>query len=190
MGLLFRFQECLNAQMAIFEELIPVLDKEEELITSFSLKTFENVVFEKDTIVKRAQNVENRRLVMLRRILFLISYDARAGAIPSLRSFMVIFDSYITNVKNLVQESHALQLFHFQRELTSTSESYLNLFERLSPRIFRNQTVLQKAARNMQRSLAVFQSELNIPANYDAHGKQNPRQKINAKSFSSVRVRA
>jgi len=168
--LLTGFQDCLFHQMQIFEELLPVLDREEELVLRFDVGEFERLVVEKDQIVRRAQAVEERRLGLLRRICFLIAYDAR-GELPSLRTFLTVFESYVANVQALLEATVRDSLSARSAELRTLSDRYLGLFQAAAPRIRRNQTVLTKMAHNFERSLAILRSEASIEHNYDAAGR-------------------
>ena len=186
--LLAGFQDCLSHQMRIFNELLPVLDREEELVLRFDVGEFERLVTEKDTIVRRAQTVEDKRLVTLRRICFLIGFDAR-GDLPSLRNFLAAFDAYVTNVTTLVDAETRARLEGAKAGLTEVSAEYLALFRSAAPRIGRNQTVLSKMAHNFSRSLAILRSETSFQQDYDASGRTRSRAK-GPEATSFVRVRA
>lgn len=186
--LLAGFQDCLSHQMRIFNELLPVLDREEELVLRFDVGEFERLVTEKDTIVRRAQTVEDKRLATLRRICFLIGFDAR-GELPSLRSFLAAFDAYVANVSTLVDAPTRESLEAAKTNLGELAAEYLALFQSAAPRIGRNQTVLTKMAHNFSRSLAILRSETSLQQDYDASGRTRSRSK-GPESTSFVRVRA
>lgn len=188
LNLLVQFRECLGLQMKIYLELLPVLDKEEELLMKFDVGDFEKVVTEKDQIVKRGSNVEERRLACLRRICFMMSYDAR-GQLPSLRTFGAVFDSYLGNVKTLVDETMCQQLHEERQSLDQLCQRYLEVFAKVGPRVRRNQQVLKKMTRNIERSLAMISSEISCPSSYDVHGKTKARMTA-GESLSYVRVKA
>ena len=186
--LLVGFRDCLSHQMRIFEELLPVLDREEELVLRFDVGEFERLVVEKDQIVRRAQAVEERRLALLRRICFLVAYDAR-GELPTLRAFLAVFDAYVANVAALVDEATGARVAALSLELRTIAETYLALFQSAAPRIRRNQTVLTKMARNFERSLAILRSEASVEQSYDATGRSRVSD-AGPRGTSFVRVKA
>ena len=186
--LLAGFRDCLSHQMRIFQELLPVLDREEELVLRFDVGEFERLVTEKDQIVRRAQSVEDRRLVLLRRICFLIGYDAR-GELPALRAFLIAFDAYVANVATLVDAPSREGLAAEKAGIGEVAAAYLESFQKAAPRIKRNQTVLVKMAHNFERSLAIIKSESSLQQDYDALGRARNRSK-GPESTSFVRVKA
>lgn len=188
LNLLTLFQESLELQVKIFGELLPVLDREEHMLMHFDVADFEKVVVEKDQLVRRAQSAEERRLAALKRICFMISYDAR-GQLPTLRTFIVLFENYVTNTEKLVDPVVHAQLKIWNENLRTLSEAYLALFKSAQPRIFRNQLVLKKMVRNFERSLAVMQNEANVGHNYNSQGKAHSRN-TGKDGLSFVRVKA
>jgi hypothetical protein len=182
------FLESLCLQMKIYEELPGILDKEEECVGGFALGEFEKIFTIKDQLVKRAQAAEERRLNLLKRICFLISYDAR-GKLPSLKTFLIIFGNYVNNVKELVGSDCAEQLKQLLSEFHQVADQYIALFDIVGPRIYRNQQVLRKLSNNFGRSVVLLESQLNMPNNYDAQGKRKSQLK-SAGLTSSLQVKA
>jgi hypothetical protein len=186
--LLSSFEDCLSHQMRIFRQLLPVLDREEELVVRFDVGEFEKLVVEKDQIVRRAHSVEERRLVALKRVCFLVGYDAR-GELPSLRAFLVVLDNYAANVAPLLDAETAASLEAVRGRIHAVAAEYLELFRGAAPRIGRNQTVLAKMARNFERSLAILRTEASLQQDYDAAGRARlPGRGAEGNSF--VRVKA
>ena len=188
LNLLPLFQESLELQVKIFGDLLPVLDREEEMLMNFDVTDFEKVVVEKDQLVRRAQSAEERRLAALKRICFMISYDAR-GQLPTLRSFLVLFENYVTNTEKLVDAGVHAELKIWNEHIKTLAAEYMALFKSAQPRILRNQLVLQKMARNFERSLAVMQNEANVGQNYNSQGKSHSRN-TGKDGLSFVRVKA
>lgn len=188
LALLGQLQDCLSHQMGLFEELLPLLDREEELLQRFDVGEVERLVVEKDQVVRRARAVEDKRLALLRRVCFLIGYDAR-GDLPSLTSFLTVFASYVGNVKPLVDAPTAEALAARHASLSELSARYLDGFRRHAPRIQRNQAVLTKLARNFERSLTLLRNEASLQQGYDSTGRSRERVP-SPKSTSSVRVKA
>ena len=186
--LLGRFTATLELQSSLLHELIPVLDREEELIMKFEVSDFESLVVEKDQVVRRAKAAEQVRLQVLQRICFLIGYDAR-GALPSLRVFLEVFQGYLARVKDLLEASMHEQLSQMYKNLSALSESYLAAFQDLAPRINRNKTVLAKTSVNFARSLSLLRQSASTQDGYNAEGKSSSGP-VPAGSFSSVRVKA
>ena len=118
----------------------------------------------------------------------MISFDAR-GRLPSLRSFLVIFESYIANTEKLVDANIHAQLQNWAAQIQTLAQSYLEQFNSAQPRILRNQLVLKKMARNFERSLAVIQNEANIGSQYNAQGKSH-LSRGGKDPLSFVRVKA
>jgi flagellar biosynthesis/type III secretory pathway chaperone len=186
--LLVGFRDCLSHQMRIFQELLPVLDREEELVLRFDVGEFERLVTEKDQTVRRAQAVEEKRVALLRRICFLIGYDAR-GQLPTLKDFLSAFDAYVTNVATLLEPAWLESLADEKAIMGEIASEYLDLFQKAAPRIKRNQTVLSKMAYNFSRSLSILKSESSLQQDYDAAGRTRNNSK-GPESNSFVRVKA
>lgn len=169
--------------MEIYQELIPILDREEAAIEHFSLVDLEPAIIEKDRLVRRASVAEERRIAILKKICALISFDMRAG-VPSLNQFRKIYNNYLENVKKLLSHDVVVELVKFQEDLNDTSIRFIGLFETITPRVRTNHLILKKLELNFSRSLAIFESG----RNYDETG--NTKSKLVPRASTTLRVRA
>ena len=187
LGLLAAFREHLETQMGLFLELLPLLDQEEELMSIFDVPQFEKIVVAKDQLVKSAARVEERRLSTLRRICFLIGYDART--MPSLSEFLIAMKSYEKNVERLLSFEVHQKIVAERSDIEELAGKYLYAFRSAMPRIQRNQTVLTKLSKNFERSLNVMRSEQNGSDAYDANGRtKNLYERPEANSSVRIKV--
>jgi hypothetical protein len=186
--ILTQFLQCLQLQMTLLEELLVVISREEELVVSFSLPDFEKLVTEKDQVVRRLHAAEDRRLAQLKKLCFLMAYDAR-GRLPSLSEFLTVARSYQHNVQNLVDSDTRAQLEHALLEIQNLTEQYRGSFLQAQPRIEQNKLVLQALSRNFKRSIAFLESEGGQTKRYNERGRSvSPSASRDNVSF--VRVRA
>lgn len=188
LALLSQFRDCLEQQMRLYSELVPVIDREEDMLTRFDVGAFEKVVVEKDQLVRRAQACEERRLALVKRICFMIAFDAR-GQLPSLRTFLAVFESYCARVATLIDAPTREALEEHRAALQDIAARYFAAFKVIAPRVHRNQIIMRKMARNFERSLSIMQSEANVPSDYDATGKTTAKV-LSKDGLSSVRVKA
>lgn len=186
--LLAQFEDCLENQIAIFRELIPVLDREEFLIEHFELAEFERLVTEKDQAAKRLEHLESQRIGQLRKICYLVSYDAR-GQVPNLREFISILKNYTINVQRLLDVSVYQQLLAHTEKINGICISYREMFAGTAPRIYRNELILKKLLANFKKSMNLIETEVVRANNYDRKGKTNSRP-THGDKWSSVRVKA
>ena len=185
--LLENFREHLSTQMELFSELLPVLDQEEAMMATFDVSRFEKIVVTKDQLVQRASRVEDRRVICLRRICFLIGYDARGETLPSLTEFTSILLNYEKNVQALLPADVVLQLAETCSAISELAKHYLSSFRAAAPRIQRNQTVLSRLAKSFELSLNLLRSDQKSSDGYNSHGKtKNLFERPDGKS--SVRV--
>lgn len=186
--LLAQFEDCLDNQIAIFRELIPILDREEVLIEHFELSDFERLVTEKDQAAKRLEHLEGQRVGQLRKICYLISYDAR-GKVPNLRDFISILKNYTNNVQRLLDPAVYEQLVMHTEKINGILINYREMFAGTAPRIYRNELVLKKLLANFKKSMNLIENEVVRATNYDSKGKTSSRP-THGDKWSSVRVKA
>lgn len=186
--ILAQFQQCLQQQMALLEELLVVIAREEELVISFSLPEFEKLVTEKDQIVRRMQSAEERRLTFLKKLCFLMAYDAR-GKLPSLIEFLAVAVTYQRNVESLIDQDTRAQLASALHEIEDFSRQYRAAFLQAQPRIDQNKLILQSLARNFKRSIAFLEHESGQNKRYNERGR-SVAPSVVRDGVSFVRVRA
>lgn len=187
-SLLTQFNEILKKQVTVYLEFLPILDEEEEAITNYDLSALEKVVIIKDQHSRISQSLEQRRVNVLRKICYMIAFDPR-GQKLSLNLFKVTFNSYLENIKKLVNEELYNKILEEQNKINATASEFEKSFEIVYPRIYRNQIILKKLLRNVTLSINLFQSEADVGMNYDALGKAHSA--VNKSSAtSSMRVKA
>jgi hypothetical protein len=186
--LLAQFLHCLRQQMTQLEELLGVLAREEELVVSFCLPEFEKLVTEKDQIVRLAQAAEDRRQQILKKLCFMMAFDAR-GRLPSLAEFIEVSQSYLRNVERLVDSEMHASLSSSVREIEEFSAAYRSAFLHAQPRIEQNKIVLRALAANFKRSLQVLQNESTTQNRYNERGRSVDAQAVK-QGVAFVRVRA
>lgn len=169
--LLAQFLQCLRQQMTLLEELLIVLAREEELVVSFSLPEFEKLVTDKDQIVRLAQAAEDRRLQLLKKLCFMMAYDAR-GKLPSLNEFIALSKSYRNNIASLVDSETFERLRLSLEEVENVAQAYRSAFLHAQPRIDQNKMILSALARNFKRSLMVLESESLGSNRYNERGRR------------------
>lgn len=186
--ILAQFIQCLQLQMTLLEELLVVIAREEELVVAFSLPEFEKLVTEKDQIVRRLQSAEERRLVHLKKLCFLMAYDAR-GELPSLVQFMHVARLYQRNVEKLIDAETGRTLEESLSELQKFSEHYRSAFLQSQAKITQNKMILQALSRNFKRSIAVLENESGQNKRYNERGRSvAPSVTRDGVSFVRVRV--
>ena len=155
LGFLRQFCDCLKLQITVLSGLESVLNTEEDLIARSALSDYERVLTEKDQLVQRAAAAEKRRQQALKKLCYFIGFDLRRG-LPSLSEVVAAFDSYLVNIQPLIESDIYSALCAFQKELIDIKGNYLNLFATLTPRIKRNQMILQKLEYQLKMSLSIF----------------------------------
>lgn len=186
--LLDAFRDQLESQIRIFRELNPILDREEDLIARFDLTDFEKVVVEKDQLSKRSAVIDERRSNTLRRICYLMSYDARGDQLPTLRTFRIILENYTQKVSNLI-EAEALKTLHAKgAAFDETEYRFRELYALTAPRIYRNQQILKKLLTNFRMSISLLEREVMKSQNYDKSGKSVSKPSDSG-TWSSLRVK-
>jgi hypothetical protein len=168
--LLAQFLQCLRQQMTLMEELLVVIAREEELVVSFSLPEFEKLVTEKDQIVRLTQAAEERRLQLLKKLCFMMAFDAR-GRMPSLSEFITVARSYCQNVERLVDGETLDKLREALGEIEAVAVLYRSAFLHAQPRIEQNKMILKALAHNFKRSLMVLQNEAASTKRYNERGR-------------------
>ncbi|MEN9810952.1 MAG: hypothetical protein RLZZ488_2519 [Pseudomonadota bacterium] len=186
--ILAQFFQCLQIQMTLLEELLVVISREEELVVSFSLPEFEKLVTEKDQIVRRIQSAEERRLSYLKKLCFLMAYDAR-GQLPSLNEFLTVANSYQKNVERLIDSETSQQLSTSLEALREFAKTYRDAFLSAQPRIDQNKIILQALAKNFKRSIAVLEQAAGQNKRYNERGRSEAPS-LSKDGVSFVRVRA
>ncbi|NBX17914.1 MAG: hypothetical protein EBR09_11165 [Proteobacteria bacterium] len=186
--ILNQFLQCLQLQMTLLEELLVVIAREEELVVSFSLPEFEKLVTEKDQIVRRLHAAEERRMTHLKKLCFLMAFDAR-GRLPSLTEFVTVSRSYQRNVQNLLDAETGSQLDQIIFSIENLTGDYRSAFLHAQPRIEQNKIILHALARNFKRSIAFLENEAGQNKRYNERGRSvSPSAARDNVSF--VRVRA
>lgn len=186
--ILAQFFQCLQIQMTLLEELLVVISREEELVVSFSLPEFERLVTEKDQIVRRIHSAEERRLSHLKKLCFLMAYDAR-GQLPSLNEFLAVAESYQKNVERLIDVDTSRQLAASIVALKELAKTYRDAFLVAKPRIDQNKLILQSLAKNFKRSIAVLEQAAGQNKRYNERGRSEAPS-LSKDGVSFVRVRA
>ncbi|MFZ9518990.1 MAG: hypothetical protein ACO3A4_00780 [Silvanigrellaceae bacterium] len=186
--ILAQFLDCLQQQMTLLEELLVVIAREEDLVVSFSLPEFEKLVTEKDQIVRRAQSAEERRLAAVKKLCFLMAYDAR-GKMPTLSEFLAVARAYERNVAALIDEQTRKSLAIAIDSIESLADGYRAAFLNAQPRIDQNRLILQSLSQNFKRSISVLENAAGSNKRYNERGKSvAPSAARDGVSF--VRVRA
>ncbi|NBW80727.1 hypothetical protein EBR21_03140 [bacterium] len=186
--ILAQFLDCLQLQMTLLEELLVVITREEELVVSFSLPEFEKLVTEKDQIVRRVQSAEDRRLTAVKKLCFLMAYDAR-GKLPSLSEFLTVSRAYERNVAALIDEETRKSLTIAIEAIEAIADKYRSAFLNAQPRIDQNKLILQALARNFKRSISFLENEAGNNKRYNERGKSIAPSVVRD-GVSFVRVRA
>jgi hypothetical protein len=185
--LLAQFQQCLQQQMTMMEELLVIIEREAELVVSFSLPEFEKLVTEKDQVVRLTQAAEERRLNILKRLCFMMAFDAR-GKLPTLSEFQTVARSYAQNVERLVDGETFGLLIAALEDLERVALHYRSAFLHAQPKIEENKKVLRALAANFKRSVNFLQSQVGGGKRYDGRGQSVDGAPVSTAAF--VRVRA
>lgn len=186
--ILAQFLECLQLQMTLLEELLVLISREDDLVVSFSLPEFEKLVTDKDQVVRRIHSAEDRRINYLKKLCFLMAYDAR-GKLPSLSEFNTVAVSYQQNVEKLIDDKTREILAASISELAQVSILYRAAFLQAQPKIEQNKLILKSLAQNFKRSIAVLENAAGQNKRYNERGRSiSPSQQRDGASF--VRVRA
>jgi len=185
--LLTQFQQCLQQQMTMMEELLVIIQREAALVVSFSLPEFERLVTEKDQVVRLAQAAEERRLQILKKLCFMMAFDAR-GRLPSLSEFQSVARAYAQNVERLVDRETYLQLNALLDDVERVATRYRSAFLHAQPRIEENKKILRALAANLKRSVNFLQAQAAGEKRYDGRGQSVDGSPAATAAF--VRVRA
>jgi flagellar biosynthesis/type III secretory pathway chaperone len=169
-SLVEKLRISLQNEMVLLKELLPVLDKEESMLTEFMVPELESVILEKDQIVKQVKFLEKKRLQNLQRICFLTGFDCR-GALPSLSELNKIFETYENTVESLLEKSVFAKLRSETNLFKQISFDYIDFFARTAPRIQRNQKIMAKLAAGMAKSTKILLERSGFTQSYDAQGK-------------------
>src|SRR5689334_16287967 len=98
--LLEQFNLTLKQQIDSFKEFVLILDQEEQSIAKYNLLEIEKSVILKDQHIKIANSLEENRIILLKKICYMIAFDSR-GQNLSLPLFKNVFTTYLQNVKSL-----------------------------------------------------------------------------------------
>jgi flagellar biosynthesis/type III secretory pathway chaperone len=188
LNLLNSLLNSLVLEMKTIEELLPVLDEEEEMLSSFKISSLEKTVFEKDLIVKQIKALEKKRVHELNRICFLIGFDCRLG-LPTLSEMNIIFKSYFENVKNLIDAEMQSKLGSVFLNFETLSKVFIEFFSKSALRIQRNQKIMLRLSENMSRSVKILSERHSLTQSYDAQGK-TLTQGLPKLSLSSLKIKA
>ncbi|KAB8037819.1 hypothetical protein GCL60_11635 [Silvanigrella paludirubra] len=188
LNLIIQFNDILRKQIQSYLEFLPILDEEEIAISNYDLASLEKMVIIKDQHSRIAQSLEERRVIVLKKICYMMAFDPR-GQNLSLKLFKFTFSTYIKNIKTLVGEVTYNKLLEQETTFNEISSEFEKTFEVVYPRIYRNQAILKKLMKNVSLSISLFQSEAEVGMNYDSLGKaQSLTNKNNG--LSSMRVKA
>ncbi|WP_397599978.1 hypothetical protein [Silvanigrella sp.] len=188
LNLIIQFNDILRKQIQSYLEFLPILDEEEIAISNYDLASLERMVIIKDQHSRIAQSLEERRVIVLKKICYMMAFDPR-GQNLSLKLFKFTFSTYIKNIKTLVGEVIYNKLLEQETIFNEISTEFEKSFEVVYPRIYRNQAILKKLMKNVSLSISLFQSEAEVGMNYDSLGKaQSLTNKNNG--LSSMRVKA
>lgn len=188
LNLISQFNEILKKQINSYLEFIPILDEEEAAISNYDLAALEKIVIIKDQHSRIAQSLEERRVIILKKICYMMAFDSR-GQNLSLKLFKFTFATYIKNIKSLVSEATFNKLLEQENTFNEVSNEFEKSFETVYPRIFRNQVILKKLMKNVSLSISLFQSEAEVGMNYDSLGKAKSLTNKSS-GISSMRIKA
>ncbi len=169
--LLEQLGACVASLHQTYARLLEILDTEESLISQYELKNLQDVVAQKDQLVHLAQKTEEKRVSTLKRLCYLIAFDAR-NTLPSLAEFNLAFEAYMKNIETLVDtETHAqIQNLHAHcREISGALQA--DFSARIVPRIQQNRIVVAKVRENFRRSLRLFENVSGATNAYDKKGQ-------------------
>jgi flagellar biosynthesis/type III secretory pathway chaperone len=169
-SLVEKLRVSLQKEMELLTELLPVLDREENMLLDFMVPELESVILEKDSIVRQIKLFEKKRLQNLQRICFLTGFDAR-GSLPSLSELKTIFLTYENTVETLLEKQVFEKLKQETNLFRSVSEEFIAFFAATAPRIQRNQKIMAKLAAGMAKSTKILLERSGFTQSYDAQGK-------------------
>ena len=179
-----QFNLIIREQIKLLNEFVFILDQEEDAIARYNFFETEKSVVLKNQHMKMFQAAEEKRIILMKRICYLIAFDSRDQNL-SLTLFKDIFSTYLLNVKKLLDENIIQELECLKLDFFEISSEYSSVFENISNRIYRNQVILKKVILHVNMSLNLFQLESESGANYDSLGKtqsifnqQNPASSI------------
>ena len=165
-----QFNLILRQQIESFKEFVLILDQEEQSIARYDFLEIEKSVILKDQHTQLAESLEEKRIILLKKICYMMAFDSR-GQKLSLPLFKTVFTAYLQNVKKLLPEDIILKLEEIYSNFLEISNEFYSIFESVSKRIYRNQLILKKVIRHVNLSLNLFQSEAESGMNYDSLGK-------------------
>jgi hypothetical protein len=187
-NLIIQFNEVLKKQIAVYLDFIPILNEEEQAIAEYNITSLEKVVILKDQHSRIAQNIEEKRISILKKICYMIAFDAR-GQKLSLKLFRIAFSTYLKNIQPLINLETYTKIQEQENNFKEIANEFENTFITIYPRIFRNEIILKKLLKNVTMSINLFQSEADVGMNYDSFGKaQSLTNKT--QTISSMRIKA
>ncbi len=174
---LIKLLETLTAYVGslhiTYERLVEIMNIEEDLISRYEMKDFQNVVAEKHQTVQRAQKTEEKRVATLRRICFLISFDAR-HTLPNIAEFNSAFRAYLQNIETLVNNETLEQVkAQFDKYRETANALHTQFKEVIAPRIHQNRIIIEKVHSNFKKSMRIFESAGGVAHSYDKNGHAN-----------------
>lgn len=183
-----QFNTNLDQQINVYRELETILDYEEKSLAEFHLTEFEKILIEKDQNVQRLLLLNTKREALLTKLCYFISYDTRRG-LPSLVEFQKAFDTYLKNIKDLVEEETYNQVNHLAIQFKEVAHRYREVYVHLTPRFYRNQQILRQMTRSFSQSVAIFESALPIAREYNKKGTSTSKP-VSLEAKSKVYVKA
>lgn len=189
LNLLKTLTACVVALEKAYISLVDIMSNEEDLVAKYDMVGLQSVIVEKDQVVQRIQKLEEKRTASLKRICYLISYDARQ-TMPSITEFTLVFEAYLNNVATIIDPSTFATLSEVFERLKETSSSLRENFKKsFGPAIYRNKLIVTKCLRNFQRSIKIFEDAAGAAWLYDPKGKAQSDQQRN-NTTSAFRVQA
>jgi flagellar biosynthesis/type III secretory pathway chaperone len=174
---LIKLLDTLKAYVAALHQtygrLVDIMDAEEKLISEYNIGSLQNLVVEKDQVVQRSQKTEEKRAATLKRICFLIAFDAR-NTLPSVSEFNTAFEAYLRNIETLVDEQTLSEVKTAFGEYASTATAMQEDFTtRIAQRIRQNKIIIEKVRLNFQKSIRLFENIGGVTDSYNKKGLAN-----------------
>lgn len=184
--LLEQFNTTLQQQATFLVDFTLVLDAEEEAISRYHFLDIEKSVTLKDQKVRLFQSLEDKRIQLAQKICALMAFDGRQQNL-SLSLLRTVFGTYLNNVRDLVSADFTSRLEVCYEQFCAISAQFLESFQTVSARIYRNKTILKKVLHHINISLNLLGAQTDAGTRYDALGKtQSALQGQNLSS--SIRV--
>lgn len=182
------FNQIMLKQINSLFEFVTILDEEEQTIVNYDLSSLEKVVIVKDQHSRIALSLEEKRILLAKKICYLIAFDPRGNPL-TLSLLSQALHVYIKNVATLISPETYQKLTETEINFLEIKNKFESAFKNVQPRIFRNQIVVKKLLRNVNLSISLFQTEAELGLNYDSLGKTQFLSNSN-QTISSLRVKA